>query len=888
MGKWYLGGITVCLILGASWPSFAREIAADGSVEEATGVQVASRVSAERTWKDLKSKAQNLWTSYFGDQERTPRETVKKQTKTEDSNPNNSLADSSSQSSNALPPNSQASSTQSIRAEDPSSQAPNVSPTPVSQPSSNIGAVTEVPNDLPKYQVQNKGVSREEIQSVKQKIQENNSITMTSPGRQGTSQLPIKAGGAPQYDFYESKKIAGKKTSLKDLKIKKKAIPLLDIGEEPSISAQSMIDLAFSVFHPKYSQPKPLKQPDGYSRSEAEKWIKKKPMMLGPFDYKAIRKGLVDGYPVTREMVDKIILTELEDAKIVELSVRPLSKDEQAMLTALVMNRKGDKCPLVIGLLDDLSKKKPFVDEASFELGICAQKLKLYSQAFSRLIKVIEAEDSVMAPQAISILAADLPAEYEVKMTKILDGLKNKALIPELSRDDVNYVIGKGYFKQKKYDLAISSAQKVSEKNKRYIQARYLLGVSEYAADKGQAGMKTLLSLREWMEKRAKSDKNVSSLMAINMARIYFNLGNYKSSLEEYKKIGKDHPVWLQGLIEQGWAQVLVGDNSGAIGNMHSLHSPYFKAVYKPESYVVRSIGYLNICQYGDAYKSLHRMEQEHLPWAKAMEDYLARKKTPGDYYDTIKNYLRSSSSSNIDGLPSQIVREMGRSRDFLNYQTGINEKVDEGDRYPGVPAQLALGVKDIQTRMNRAKTRYAATILNLEKAKKDPALAKNVNEWTAQKYNDYDLLVGYKFQLNMLDESKRKLSNFQMKSISQLNDEKGQLREAAGVAVGKRIVEMKSEVKRYLENNELLRYEIFAGAGENIRYQVAGGETAPANRIPANVKPTKILNWEFDGEYWEDEIGNYRSQAQDNCPQKGKIGAGGSSGVQTFNAESK
>ena len=126
------------------------------------------------------------------------------------------------------------------------------------------------------------------------------------------------------------------------------------------------------------------------------------------------------------------------------------------------------------------------------------------------------------------------------------------------------------------------------------------------------------------------------------------------------------------------------------------------------------------------------------------------------------------------------------------------------------------------------------------------------------------------------------------MKSIAQLNDEKNQLREAAGVAIGKRIVEMKSEVKRYLENNELLRYEIFAGAGENIRYQVAGGETAPANRVPANVKPTKILNWEFDGEYWEDEIGNYRSQAQDNCPQKGKIGAGGSSGAQTFNTESK
>ncbi|MBK8203793.1 MAG: hypothetical protein IPK68_16250 [Bdellovibrionales bacterium] len=99
MRKWYLGGITGCLILGASLPSFAREIAADGSVEEATKARMVSQVSAERTWKELKSKAQNLWTSYFGDQEKTDRETIKKPSKAEDSNLKRSIADSSSQSS---------------------------------------------------------------------------------------------------------------------------------------------------------------------------------------------------------------------------------------------------------------------------------------------------------------------------------------------------------------------------------------------------------------------------------------------------------------------------------------------------------------------------------------------------------------------------------------------------------------------------------------------------------------------------------------------------------------------------------------------------------------------------------------------------------------------
>ena len=62
----------------------------------------------------------------------------------------------------------------------------------------------------------------------------------------------------------------------------------------------------------------------------------------------------------------------------------------------------------------------------------------------------------------------------------------------------------------------------------------------------------------------------------------------------------------------------MVNDPAGAIGNMYSLHSPYFTAVYKPESYVVRTIGYLNICQYGDAYQTLNLMEEIYRPWKRA------------------------------------------------------------------------------------------------------------------------------------------------------------------------------------------------------------------------------------------------------------------------------
>ena len=81
----------------------------------------------------------------------------------------------------------------------------------------------------------------------------------------------------------------------------------------------------------------------------------------------------------------------------------------------------------------------------------------------------------------------------------------------------------------------------------------------------------------------------------------------------------------------------------------------------------------------------------------------------------------------------------------------------------------------------------------------------------------------------------------------------------------------LKTDLARILENNELLRYEVFAGSGENIRYQVAGGETS--RRIPASVLPkSKALHWDFDGEYWEDEIGHYRSTLKNNCPDAVRV----------------
>ena len=75
----------------------------------------------------------------------------------------------------------------------------------------------------------------------------------------------------------------------------------------------------------------------------------------------------------------------------------------------------------------------------------------------------------------------------------------------------------------------------------------------------------------------------------------------------------------------------------------------------------------------------------------------------------------------------------------------------------------------------------------------------------------------------------------------------------------------MAKDLHGTLENNELVKYEIYAGSGENIRYQAAGGKVGGNSKNAIARKPSG-MNWDFQGEFWEDEIGNYRSSLKNNC----------------------
>lgn len=92
--------------------------------------------------------------------------------------------------------------------------------------------------------------------------------------------------------------------------------------------------------------------------------------------------------------------------------------------------------------------------------------------------------------------------------------------------------------------------------------------------------------------------------------------------------------------------------------------------------------------------------------------------------------------------------------------------------------------------------------------------------------------------------------------------------REAAGKSIANRFGQLKKELIKTMDQSEVLQYELYSGAGEQMRYQQAGGEeTKKDKNAESKPRDDKAVRWEFKGEVWEDEIGHFRSSLKSACP---------------------
>lgn len=818
----------------------ARLVELDGSaIEKSNSVNYKQSNSSSSGWEQLKAKVSNIWNKW-------------RQSDANESNRNREPAQVD------LSQYAQTKSDVSGQAEDENKKSEIVK--------SNLAQLPTYNTQGARQSVQQK--TSNDLDSIKQQPV----IATSKPGRSADGSLPKNKSGVVTFSLTKTKE-----SKLKDGKISKKQIPIdiipkLDIGEEPTITRNDWKLQEFDFKLDEFQSPKPLFSPEVVAENEIKKSLGPSiEMVTNAKDMKVSVFGPDD--KVSFESVRKITMLIKGEMPIDLKEIKLLSAEEIKMLKAEILLSKGDKCHLATGILSDLveAQNPEIKSEANFQMALCLHQMGLFTESIKRMKEVIKFDQPEKLKLALKILVADLPKEFEEEIASELKKIKDINLVPEESRDAFHYIIAKASARQGHYNQALEHADLVSKKSKKYAQAQYIMAIAEYVLEKKKQSFERQRRLKEYIDQN-KGDKDLRTLISLNLARMAFQEKEYKDALINYGEIKKDHPLWVDALIEQGWAQLQMQDYSGAIGNMYSIHSPYFRSVYQPESFVVRTIGYLNICQFGDAYRTLSQLDNMHRNWLTQIKSYRKDAKAL-KHYESLVKYLKSASSqTNIDGLPFQVLREIGRHRDFLNIQEAINARIDEGDQYFHINGVINKEKDNMKWLIKKSKERLAELSLKLKQAEKNAELAKNINPWKQQKKNEEAVLATLQFKLEVYEDSHKSFTKFKSIAERRLKDKKQELQLAAGEVLRDRLKRIEQKLVSILDNNELLRYEVFAGSGENIRFHAAGGVAKgdQPNRIHYSVKPeSKSLQWNFDGEFWEDEIGNYRSSLKDNCPQR-------------------
>ncbi|MFS4460415.1 tetratricopeptide repeat protein [Bdellovibrio sp. HCB2-146] len=669
-------------------------------------------------------------------------------------------------------------------------------------------------------------------------------LNVKKTARPAAQNMRVKTSQVPTYELYNKKVVNGK------VEVSKvKNIPRLDIGEERQVNATAV---------------SPLRLPA--SRDVQVRQVQRRPSpelitasIAARYNVTPVANAkVVTNSEAFNKIPDVKVLSPIADPATTEPHVSLVKIDEMKpndykLLQALIFLDMQKNYELAMALFAELMDDKEHRLEALYQYAMTAKALGLSSEYREYMMKVVqETKNKDWQQKATEALISSV-ADIKNSDVALIDPLVTKYDLDVTKNEEYQLTRAKYYSEKGNLGMVEDALIYIPETSPRYPDALILSALFNYRQGKVDEAVYTLENLMKLTESNKTSQ--IRAIGALTLARIQFQKSQYKEAFQSYLKVDKSNPLWLQAMVESAWTQILSEDYEGAAGNMFSLHTDFFKNAFAPESYVVRTVGYLNLCQYGDGAQILQEMNKRYSPWKKKLEEYAATHKSTTAYYDTVKGWLKNSDLKEVDGLPRSFIVELARHPAYMNLQKQINSYEDEITRFNKIALTLIKMERELTAKQASANKDFADAKKggsNIEKAERK--------------------LMSYRIQYHIAKKARASIKNLRTAGLARIEKEKTGMRETASKALQGRFGDMLAALDRVLDQNEVLKYELYSGAGEHIRYQMAGGEVNEKERPELKVEQEKSLNWKFKGEIWEDEVGHYRSSLKNVCAQESNV----------------
>lgn len=216
-------------------------------------------------------------------------------------------------------------------------------------------------------------------------------------------------------------------------------------------------------------------------------------------------------------------------------------------------------------------------------------------------------------------------------------------------------------------------------------RARYLDGLALYVLGEFQPAVEAFKDVVRTLNPRTgrQQDPKLREQAFMQLARIHYEHGQNRYSIFYYGRVARGGDQWLQSLYESSWANFRLSEYEKALGNLITLHSPFFRDEYFPEALLLKSVIYYENCRYPEAHQIVDEFNRTYLPLHQELSRVLAGNlSTPADYYDVLAQIQKGEGETNQ--LLERILKLALSDKELDHLNESILELERESDSISG------------------------------------------------------------------------------------------------------------------------------------------------------------------------------------------------------------
>ena len=364
------------------------------------------------------------------------------------------------------------------------------------------------------------------------------------------------------------------------------------------------------------------------------------------------------------------------------------------------------------------------VQKAQFFLGKCLYHLRYYQSALAIFDEIGQMGAGHLyfdqTLQWLAQLASQLPepagiiekvGRYGVDQLDQFNTGETAALYNELL-----YIMGRFKYDQQEFQEANDLFGRVANDSSYYVKAKFFEGISHIRMRTARPAIASFRAIVEAIDEGeiegVEDEERMNNLAWISLARVYYTAANRTAedgeraidgqilgqAVEAWNSVDQGSEYWLDALFESSWAFFLADEFSRALGNVHTIFSPYFEDSYYPEAIVLKAVTFFVNCQFDNALSMIGKFHEMYDPVRQELEGKLAQFEDNTQFFDFLVKVRSGEAdlSPNIRGVVATALSD----RTLLRNIEYVRVLEAEEARLGEAPAELqnsGLGARILQ-----------------------------------------------------------------------------------------------------------------------------------------------------------------------------------------------